>query len=54
MNRQVFELIGRLASEHRLAREEYRFLIDHRTDEAAAYLSELAVKARKEIYGDAV
>ncbi|MDO4740421.1 MAG: [FeFe] hydrogenase H-cluster radical SAM maturase HydE [Eubacteriales bacterium] len=54
MNKQVFELIGRLAGERRLEKEQYRFLIDHRTPEAAARLAELAVQARKEVYGSAV
>lgn len=34
--------------------EDYRFLIEHRTPEAAALLAELAVKARKAIYGNTV
>lgn len=37
-----------------MPQEDYRFLIEHRTPEAAALLAELAVKARKAIYGNTV
>ena len=54
MNDKLFSLIDTLAANRRLSLEEYRFLIDHRTPEAAAYLAELAVKARKAIYANTV
>lgn len=54
MNERVKELIERLNTEHSLAREEYRYLIENRSDDAAALLAEYAVKARREIYGNAV
>ena len=54
MNKRLNDLIDRLAEEHSLPQEHYRFLIEHRTPEAAARLAELAVKARKERYGCAV
>ncbi len=54
MNECVKELIERLNAEHSLAREEYRYLIENRSDDAAVLLAEYAVKARREIYGNAV
>ena len=54
MNKHLNELILQLASEHHLPQEDYRFLIEHRTTEAAAMLAELAVKARQAIYGNMV
>ena len=54
MNKEMLTLIDRLASEHRLELQEYRYLIDHRTPEAAEYLASLAVQARKAIYGNSV
>lgn len=48
------ELIQKLAAEHRLSLEEYRYLIEHRTEETAAQLAELAVAARKAVYGNSV
>lgn len=47
-------LIERLAADHRLEREEYQYLLDHRTPAAAALLAEYAVAARKRVYGNAV
>lgn len=54
MNKRLNDLILQLASEHHLPMEDYRFLIEHRTPEAAVLLAELAVKARKAIYGNTV
>ena len=48
------KLIDKLAKSHSLTLEEYRYLIDHRTPEAAEKLAALAVKVRQEIYGNAV
>lgn len=54
MNDRVRELMERLAAEHGLTEEEYRYLIENRSDDLAALLAEYAVKARREIYGNAV
>ena len=54
MNKHLFSLIDRLAVEHRLALDEYEFLIANRTPEAAACLAEHAVRARQAIYGNTV
>lgn len=48
------EMIYHLAAEHRLEQAEYQYLIDHRTEESAALLSQLARNARHEIYGNSV
>ncbi|MBR3973225.1 MAG: [Oscillospiraceae bacterium] len=48
------KLIEKLAKTHSLTLEEYRYLIDNRTPEAAEKLAQLAVKVRQEIYGNAV
>ena len=49
-----FALIERLFDEHSLSLSEYRELIDGRTSALAEYAATLAVKARKEIYGNKV
>lgn len=54
MNDRVRELTERLTAEHGLTEEEYRYLIENRSDDLAALLAEYAVKARREIYGNAV
>ena len=48
------ELIQRLAAEHRLTLEEYRFLIEHRSEETAAQLAELASEQAGAVYGNRV
>ena len=48
------KLIERLAAARALSLEEYEHLITHRTPEAAAQLADLAVKARKAVYGSSV
>ncbi len=48
------ELIEKLAAGHALSKEEYRALIDGRTEESAALLAEKAVAVRRRIYGSAV
>ena len=48
------ELICKLAARHSLTLEEYRQLIEGRTDESAALLAKLAVEARQQIYGNEV
>ncbi len=47
----VFSLIDRLQQQHSLSLEEYAYLIENRTEKAAEYAAEKAVKARCEIYG---
>ena len=54
MNEPLQELIEALAAQHSLSEEEYARLISQRTPEAARLLAQYAVKARKEIYGNAV
>ena len=54
MTDKLFSLIDQLASAHRLEQEQYQYLIDNRTPEAAQRLAELAVKVRKAIYGNQV
>lgn len=54
MNKRVKELIEQLVSEHSLSREEYRYLIENRSDDAAVLLADYAVKVRREIYGNTV
>lgn len=54
MDKRTETLIRTLAETHSLQTENYLYLITHRTEEAAAYAAELAVAARKAVYGDAV
>lgn len=54
MNDKLFSLIDELASDHRLSLSNYEYLIKNRNEKAAKLLAELAVKTRKEIYGNAV
>lgn len=54
MNKHLTSLIERLSAEHRLELSEYEFLIEHRTPETAAFLSQRAVEARKKIYKNTV
>jgi len=54
MSETLFSLIDKLSNEHRLSLDEYRFLLENRTPEAAQQLSELAVQARKAVYGNTV
>lgn len=51
---EAFALIDRLALEHSLKTEEYEKLIELRTPEVTAYLTEKAVSARKAVYGNKV
>lgn len=46
------ELIRKLAENHSLTLEEYQYLLDHRTEESAALLSQLAVDTCRSIYGN--
>lgn len=54
MNERMRELAERLITERSLAREEYQYLIENRSADAAVFLAEYAVRARREIYGNAV
>ena len=54
MSKETIKLIERLAKEHTLSLEEYKTLLDNRTPETTELLRGLAVKARKEIYGNKV
>lgn len=47
-------LIEKLASEHRLSEEEYRYLLEHQTEEGAKALAGAADQVRKQIYGNKV
>ncbi|MBQ9389414.1 MAG: [Synergistaceae bacterium] len=47
-------IIRKLAETHSLSLEEYESLITERNDESSRLLRELAVKARREIYGNTV
>lgn len=51
---KAFELIEKLDNFHSLTVEEYAFLINNYSREAAELLASKAVSARKEIYGDKV
>lgn len=54
MNERMRELAERLITERSLAGEEYQYLIENRSADAAAFLAEHAVRVRREIYGNAV
>lgn len=54
MDEQLLALIRRLANNRSLALKEYQYLIDHRSEEAAKQLADLAVAARKKVYGNSV
>ncbi len=51
---KIFEIIDKLENTHSLSLEEYEYLIDNKSDEAANYLKEKAVKTRQDIYGNTV
>ncbi len=50
----AFRLIDKLAQRHSLTVEEYEKLIETRSPEVTAYLTEKAVSARKAVYGNKV
>ena len=50
----ILSIIGKLEKEHSLTLEEYQFLIDNRSDEAADILAKKADRVRREIYGNDV
>jgi biotin synthase len=51
---KILSLIEKLEKEHSLTLEEYQFLIDNRSDEAADILAKKADRVRREIYGNDV
>ena len=54
MENKLNLLIDKLALTHSLTLSEYEYLIENRTQESADRLRELAVSARREVYGNAV
>ena len=54
MNSRAFGLLDKLSKSNSLEIEEYKFLIENYNAETADYASALAVKKRKEIYGNSV
>ena len=46
----IYSIIDKLFLNHSLSLEEYKFLLDNRTEESALYLQEKADKVRREIY----
>ena len=54
MDKKIFELIEKLENNHSLSLDEYEYLIENRTDEAAEILAEKARKVRETHYGKAV
>ena len=54
MENKLNFLIDKLALTHSLTLSEYEYLIENRTQESADRLRELAVRARREHYGNAV
>ena len=54
MTERLISLCDRLAKEHRLEKDEYRELIENRSEELALYLASLARDVRHRVYGNAV
>ena len=54
MENKLNFLIDKLALTHSLTLSEYEYLIENRTQESADRLRELAVSARREVYGNSV
>jgi len=54
MNEQVRSLIDTLERTHSLSIEEYKYLVENISDQAAAYVAEKAVALRKSVYGNSV
>ena len=54
MDKKILELIEKLENTHSLTLDEYEYLIENRTDEAAEILAEKARAVREEHYGKAV
>lgn len=54
MNKDFFSLVEKLTLTHSLTTDEYKKLIEFRTEETAAYLAEKADAVRKGVYGNKV
>lgn len=54
MKEKIEFLIEKLNKEHSLKQEEYKYLIEDRSEETAELLRTLAVTARKKVYGNSV
>ena len=54
MTERLISLCDRLAKEHRLEKDEYRELIENRSEELSSYLASLAREARHRVYGNTV
>ena len=54
MDDRLYELIYTLAEKHSLSLEEYQYLIDHRTEEAASLLAKEAAIISTRIYGNLI
>ncbi len=54
MDKKILELIEKLENTHSLSLDEYEYLIENRTDEAAEILAEKARTVREKHYGKAV
>jgi len=54
MTNKLHEIIDLLYKNHSLSIEEYEYLLENRTKDAAEYLAKKAVEVRKEIYGNSI
>lgn len=54
MDKKAFALIDKLAAEHSLNLDEYKFLVDNMTESVAKYAADLAVALRKEVYSNEI
>lgn len=54
MNEKYQNLINKLEMEHSLSEEEYRYLIENRSEEAAKLLAEKASMLSRSIYGNSI
>lgn len=50
----IHALIEKLSKEHRLSAQEYRFLLDHQTEEALRSMAQAAARVRKQVYDNDV
>lgn len=54
MDKKAFALIDKLAAEHSLNLDEYKFLVDNMSESVAKYAADLAVALRKEVYSNEI
>ena len=54
MMNNILDLIDKLEKTHSLTPEEYKYLIDNKTDKAIKYIKEKAQKITKSIYGNKI